>query len=1147
MGKQLRKQEELITASDAERTLDEGQGDTTSNAVRQDRLPGAMAAPSSEGGSWASGLQPDALSGEMTTAEFDAVTLPSGGSQRSFHSTTATPGAPGSAQVSSQSASRIGSGRSRSEEIKVSEHTVTVDESGTVAANQDLLRNALVDREVTLAQKRGALERARSAGDTGRVATLEAEVSAQDDALSTLRQTIDAASSLADIEAAARASGVDPAQLKTVDRAVEGTSLRSKSASEWSRSGYTSTDSATLELLGDKGDSSSTYASSTTTQVGFSGGKFSGQRGQSTTSAQRKGDITEATTVDKSTQASFGDKGVQVSRKLSETNTIADADGTVVTDKQATAVGGGFDGKQLSGNVSTSKTTLGGATVENQGGASLTKDSVGLQATRSGSQKDGDGTAAYSFGGVFNLTFRVDPIPDSNPPRFQSVFKVRGGASLGGSGKSEGAHKDSGAAGEASMGISASASVELSHTQTLSDEDVARYRIELSEWETTGKAPSGLPAFSIDRLRALVKQVSDPGPALALLSAEAAAGMETGESMAMALDGHLGVNGGGSAKMGSVGVSGSASMSGSLGRDIAVSKTSDGLVKVFLSFDSAKELAGKLGVSVEVVSASLGGSSASSEGCSATFLLDPKATAYSYSSVFASISGCMSSGALQALAADPALRAAGAVIATTREAADSDELGGTISNRLVTVGSSQSSAGSEKITESNGKVSGVFTGSNTDSDSVGAGALKLGLTSKGDATAKVSSDGEFGLSVTDTETAMLPTLKPSMSLSAMLQAAYPDRYQIDLSDSDMKTLLARAGGDATRWEKCCQTYFKSRGGVTTIDAWNALASKLSSPVPDPNYAATQPLVATRLSQAAAIAEFMRWPEAHKAVYRLCNEYGASLHSDSRNIGRQSEWPSALSDQRARLDGATKRLTGLPAQLASDETDVANGYLRGLHRCTSIRADLAAVKKAIEQNMAAFDHQATALEMMARIDSQIVDLDALESDFTRHFDHGESLTDAASDVDSELATEPLQSAPDLSQVTLLEGKLGSFQAREAAMFAKMRSNITSETQGALSRVWTALTSSYGGVHDAQQQLRELYEGWKYTVIDLRAAYTSAGVTGDWKVSRDHKAARTGLEPDVETFKQLHEAAAAEHPVIANGHDDVMTWVSQYERY
>lgn len=1147
MGKKYHKQEERMVALDADLEAGKTRGSDPSNATRQAQLPSSMAVAdgsTSESGPWASGLQPRALNGELSTAEFDAVTLPGGGSQLSVSNTTATAGAPGTADVVSHSGSMQRGLLSESQTTSLADQTLSVDESATVAVNQDVLRSALVGREVALEQKRSALEQARSTGDSSRVATLEAEVIAEDTALGALRQQIDTASSLDDIEAAAGAVGVDAAKLKAVDRVTDGVAVTSKSSSGITSAGYTSTESTTIEETRDDGKSASSRTSTDTTQVGFSGGQLSAQRGRSETQSERTGGLTEARTVDNSTKGSFGNDGLQVSHQLTTTNTIADGDDTVVVDKQSTAVGGGFDGETVSGNIGTSNTTLGGATVATQGGASVTEDSVGLQATRTGAQKDGGETVGYSFGGVFNLTFRVEPIPDTNPPRFQSVFKVKGGGSVGGSGKSEGTHKASGVSGEASIGASASASVELSHTQMLSDEDVSRYHIELSEWETTGKAPSGLPAFGIDRLRALADQVSDPGAALALLSAEAAAGLDSGESMTMNLDGSLSLSGGGGAKMGGKGVSGSASWSGSVGRDFQVSKTSGGLVRVSLSFDGAEEIAGKLGVSVDVVSASMGGKSASSEAYSATFVLDPNASSYSYSSVYARIAGCLSSTELQALAEDSTLREAGAVTASTESSADSDSMSGTVGNQLLTVGFSQASAGSSQITESNGQVSGVFTGSNTSAVDVSAGPLQLGHESRGDATLAVASDGGMSASITDTQTSTLPTLNPSWTLSSLLKAAYPDRYQIDLDNGDMQTLLARAGGDATRWQNCCPySQFKSRNGKTTYVAWATLRSQLANPRPDPLYVSTQPEVAVRLSQASAIAEFMRWPDAQDAVYNLCNEYGASLHSDSRNIGKQSEWPSTLSDEKSQYDNAVKNMGTLSAQLSADETDMANGYLRGMQRCSSIMIDFLAVKEAIEQNMSAFDHQATALEMMARIDSQLADLTAYESDFSAHFDHGESRNDGQSDAQPEL----LQSDPDLTQVTVLEGKLSTYVSRQDTLFAQIRSNVTSEVEGRFSRFWTTLTGSYSGVLQAQKQLREVYEGWKFTVIDLRKAYEAAGVAGDWKVSRDRKAARTELEPDVETFRKLYQAAAEQHTNIRYGLDDFQTWVKQYEKY
>ena len=77
----------------------------------------------------------------------------------------------------------------------------------------------------------------------------------------------------------------------------------------------------------------------------------------------------------------------------------------------------------------------------------------------------------------------------------------------------------------------------------------------------------------------------------------------------------------------------------------------------------------------------------------------------------------------------------------------------------------------------------------------------------------------------------------------------------------------------------------------------------------------------------------------------------------------------MGSTRARV-GAGPRCTAAAAQALFIEEPPP----LGIERCISIRTDLTAVKQAIEQNMSAFDHQATALEMMARVDRQLVELE-----------------------------------------------------------------------------------------------------------------------------------------------------------------------------
>jgi hypothetical protein len=56
-----------------------------------------------------------------------------------------------------------------------------------------------------------------------------------------------------------------------------------------------------------------------------------------------------------------------------------------------------------------------------------------------------------------------------------------------------------------------------------------------------------------------------------------------------------------------------------------------------------------------------------------------------------------------------------------------------------------------------------------------------------------------------------------------------------------------------------------------------------------------------------------------------------------------------------------------------------------------------------------------------------------------------------------------------------------------------------------------------------------------------------VAGDWKVSEDNKGARTELEPDVQSFRQIYTAAADQFTNIAHNLDNAMVWANKYERY
>ncbi len=304
-------------------------------------------------------------------------------------------------------------------------------------------------------------------------------------------------------------------------------------------------------------------------------------------------------------------------------------------------------------------------------------------------------------------------------------------------------------------------------------------------------------------------------------------------------------------------------------------------------------------------------------------------------------------------------------------------------------------------------------------------------------------------------------------------------------------------------------------------------------------------MAPKLAQGLAIATFMQWPEARDAVYACARDYRIDDGMvRAEGLGEREEWPSRIYEEKAKFELAEGQVLALEAQLQADLGDEDNGPERGYARCRSLSAELERIKRAIADNMGAFESPAIALEMVDRIARHCDEVVRQRDEFRRR------LT-ASVDLPPECAPDDEAAANDaaLADVTRLKGSVREYAAQEEVLFTRIRGNLPSAhaDKGWPARAGAALTSSSSDIIEAQARIRDLYESWRGQVLALRDAYGRAGVGESWLVSRARGEPREDAEPDVQQFAALVNEAADAFTTLSHGRADMIKWARQYSDY
>ncbi|MFT5432229.1 MAG: hypothetical protein ACI9OJ_002928 [Myxococcota bacterium] len=1032
------------------------------------------------------------------------------------------------------------------------ESVSTVDIDATVAANRDRLAATLVPYELELSEKRAEIERAKSADDTARVMSLQSEVDELEMELVRRESTVESVETLADLESAARELDVDPTTLETVDRTVSEQTDKTTTSQDVGLSGAQRSVVRETSESTPAGGTTNTRSASGEVEWGTEG--VTAKAATSEATAVREGDVTSTSTVSSDGSVGVSADGLAIAGSLTESDSVQVADGDTSTTSTTHSGSANIGPDGVSAAGSRTHTRPGGGSSTTSVGGGLTDSTASGNLSQSGSQTDESGTWSYGCGGSAAITLAVTRVPASEPPAYQSVFTAKIGGNLS-VGRSQESTVQSGEAelGTVSAGVSlsGSAAATLTRTMPLSPEDVARYKLDLDEWEATGKAPSGLDGFDIDKLRVLADNAGSPAGLLGFGSSGAASAMGTGESVSLdlAASGSLGGNVGGQAK-GGPGITMSGSVDGSTGRTVSVTKAAPNQVVVAVSFKSAQKIAGELGVSVDVVSASLGGSEGWSQGASASFALDPTSSAYSYDGLFSEI---VATERAELVALANSGRIAGMGIPTTSTvsdgATDSQSFGVGASGVQVDVGRS-STRGGEVTTDEQGDVTATFTGGNTSSVGITGGPLTASHSEQEAGQFSVDATGAITGSVSETTTSVVPGLNPGWDLTTLLKTAYPSYESLEFSSQDMNVLISRAGGNEASWMHCSM-YNPNlvHGGKHTYQAWSDLRDTLNAPAPDPNYVESSPDIARRLTQARAMADFLQWPNSRDAVDACALHYSSNpdnaIGSEATDIGARTEWPGAIYGEKAKYEAAVAKIPALAGQLGADAADIVAGRERGLERCRAVTGELFRIHRVIESNTSAFETQAVAVQMMGRIRVHVDSVDGHRADFLRCL--GDDFAPPLREAGVMHTGQEIEAG--MRAVDRLEDTVREYGRVEATQFDAIRAQLseTYDDQDWIYRTWNQSTIGSAPVNEAFDQLSELYEAWKSDVLGLRDAYAQAELTTGWLVSTGRNDPRTDAEPDAATAIWLLTKASAEHTVVAYGLSDRRTSLKRFLSY
>lgn len=872
-------------------------------------------------------------------------------------------------------------------------------------------------------------------------------------------------------------------------------------------------------------------SASTDVQVDWTSGQATGKR--STSEAHHDGQGTVETS-DKSESLTVGymNGGAGAKYESVEKDTVVVDGEEVASSSSSRSVTGSVNAEGVTLGGSASDTGVTGDKQTTSGSATVGTNKVSGTLDHSQAVKDGAYTHTFSVGGTGSVLMDVKLVPGSDPPTYQSEFTVTLGAkgSVGTGAEGEKEVAGGKASASASGSLSAGASAAFTHKRTLSPEEVARYELELKDWEATGKAPTLSDFAVLQRLQALGDEIaSNPlaGTTSLLGNAEAASSLATGESLSITTTVNGSASGSAGVKGGGMGVSASGSISGEASRTVSVSSPKEGVVSVTIAIASKSSKEGGLAGEAAGVSASYKAGSGSGGGQSATFNLASGATeathGYSYDAVYKAILGCLSQDQVEAVASRYAPLGIVAGRTETRSRQSSEAVGVGYGGQELTF-KHEGESSSAVTYGGDGSLSGSTSGKSKSSLS-GAGVELLAETDTGAVTVDQTgaATGTFGRQ----EDVIGQGVVATWNIKDLLTKSYPHYSEISLTAQEMELLIARTA-DETKWQLCCPySQYKP-----TWNAWAELRRQLMSPTPDPKWVDQDPAVALKLAQAVAIAQFMENPDAYVAVRNCAQNYGNT--DTTADYGTRSEWPRVIADEKAKLEAARASLAALPGRLMDDLGDLESGQERGLERCKALKDELQRIREALKSNESSFRDRSALLEMLEGVDADVATVDGELRAFS-----------ASWGADTETPTAKGAAA---AEVARLEGLLREFKSQELQLFAIVRDNTGSQQAGALGKYWTLLTASDSQVYEAWENIKDLYERWKPKVIELRGAYMENDQIDGWKVSSCKSDPRNlDHEPDAKGWKYFLTSWGAEQSFVDTRTMVPSDWYERYTKY
>ncbi|HEY5925668.1 MAG TPA: DUF4157 domain-containing protein [Kofleriaceae bacterium] len=362
--------------------------------------------------------------------------------------------------------------------------------------------------------------------------------------------------------------------------------------------------------------------------------------------------------------------------------------------------------------------------------------------------------------------------------------------------------------------------------------------------------------------------------------------------------------------------------------------------------------------------------------------------------------------------------------------------------------------------------------------------------------------------------AMVMARSPSEHVLHALRQ-FNDRWGYHLDQTDLERLSERAH-DSRRWSACCIV-----ADSDVIDAWNRLRGALANPRPRAEEAAVDPVAATHLARARALATWMEAASGHGAeclelVLRRWGETTTHEASDER-LGDGYEWPSSLRHEatsyetlvtqahgmRDRFEGALARPSG-KAEARAHYAEVSTGLNDVLHEVRGCED---------------FRSEARRSELIREIEQQRAEVEVRWRDFLRRWHELHPHEGASDDV----AT-PTAEAIAATRLSAEDRTSARSRAYVQAMVRVLRDNHTHETrllqaaQRALPDDDTGPLFGNSGRAEAAtlcSQVHDLHGTWIQQIEDLRQAYTQAGTPEiEWEVSTGPDGERNRqLEPNI----------------------------------